>query len=111
METTRAQHSLTPLYVSAALLCAGASMHASAQTSVTLYGVVDNAFAYSSNQGGHSNTYINSGALLASKFGLYGTEDLGGGNLALFRLESGFNADTGQQSQAGFLFNRQPTWA
>ena len=82
-------------------------MQAAAQTSVTLYGVVDNAFAYSSNQGGHSNTYINSGALLASKFGLYGTEDLGGGNTALFRLESGLNAATGQQSQAGVIFNRQ----
>ncbi|MGS0621684.1 porin [Ralstonia sp. VS2407] len=109
MKATRAKRSrsLTPVYASVALLCAGASMHAAAQTSVTLYGVVDNAFAYSSNQGGHSNTYINSGALLASKFGLYGTEDLGGGNTALFRLESGFNADTGQQAQAGYIFNRQ----
>nr|WP_311529425.1 porin [uncultured Ralstonia sp.] len=50
---------------------------------------------------------INSGALLASKFGLYGTEDLGGGNTALFRLASGFNAETGQQAQAGYIFNRQ----
>ena len=107
MKTTRAKFSVKPVYACAALLCAGLSMHASAQSSVTLYGVVDNAFAYSSNQGGHSNTYINSGALLASKFGLYGTEDLGGGNTALFRLESGINAATGAQSKSGYMFNRQ----
>ncbi len=107
MKATRAKRSIKPICAGAALLCAGASMHASAQSSVTLYGVVDNAIAYSSNQGGHSNTYMNSGALAASKFGLAGTEDLGGGNQALFRLESGFNADTGSQSKAGFLFNRQ----
>ncbi len=90
-----------------ALLCAGVSMQAEAQSSVTLYGVVDTAFAYSSNQGGHSNTYMSQGNLLASKFGLYGTEDLGGGTQALFRLESGFNSATGAQSAAGYIFNRQ----
>ena len=82
-------------------------MQAAAQTSVTLYGVVDNAIAYSSNQGGHSNTYMNSGALAASKFGLFGTEDLGGGTQALFRLENGFAADTGAQSKSNVIFNRQ----
>lgn len=109
MKTTRAQRffSLHPVCASAALLCAAASMPAAAQSSVMLYGVVDNAIAYSNNQGGHSNTYLNSGALAASKFGLYGTEDLGGGTQALFRLENGFAADTGAQSKANVIFNRQ----
>jgi predicted porin len=107
MKTTRDKLSIKPVHACAALLCAGISMHASAQSSVTLYGAVDLGLAYSSNQGGNSNVYMNSGALAASKFGLTGTEDLGGGSMALFRLESGFNADTGAQSQAGVLFNRQ----
>ncbi|WP_133645629.1 porin [Paraburkholderia flava] len=83
------------------------STTASAQSSVTLYGIVDNAFTYSSNQKGHSNFYLSQGNLQASKFGLLGAEDLGGGTKAIFRLESGFNSLTGAQSSAGFIFNRQ----
>jgi predicted porin len=74
---------------------------------VTLYGVVDNAFAYVSNQRGHSNFYMSQGNLQASKFGLLGAEDIGGGTKAIFRLESGFNSLTGAQSSAGLIFNRQ----
>ncbi|WP_162069442.1 porin [Burkholderia sp. THE68] len=80
---------------------------ASAQSSVTLYGVVDNAFAYVSDQRGHSNIYMSQGNLQASKFGLVGNEDLGDGTKAIFRLESGFNSLTGAQSSAGTIFNRQ----
>ncbi len=83
------------------------STGAMAQNSVTLYGVVDNAFAYSSNQRGHSNFYMSQGNLQASKFGLLGAEELGGGTKAIFRLESGFNSLTGAQSSAGVIFNRQ----
>ncbi|BCQ29389.1 porin (plasmid) [Caballeronia sp. NK8] len=80
---------------------------ASAQSSVTLYGVVDNAFAYVSDQRGHSNIYMSQGNLQASKFGLVSNEDLGDGTKAIFRLESGFNSLTGAQSSAGTIFNRQ----
>lgn len=86
-----------------ALLCANVC----AQSNVTIYGVVDEAAAYASNQDGHSNTYMRSGSLSASKIGFQGTEDLGGDLQALFLLESGFEADTGAQSVAGSLFNRQ----
>ncbi|WP_277188226.1 porin [Caballeronia sp. BR00000012568055] len=81
--------------------------HAFAQSSVTLYGVVDNAFAYVNNQRGHSNIYMSQGNLQASKFGLLGAEDIGGGTKVVFRLESGFNSLTGAQSSAGNMFNRQ----
>jgi predicted porin len=94
---------LSCLPVAGTLLSAGAS----AQSSVTLYGVVDNAFAYVSNQRGHSNFYMSQGNLQASKFGLLGAEDLGAGTKAIFRLESGFNSLTGAQSSSGFIFNRQ----
>jgi predicted porin len=91
------------LPIGATLLSAGAS----AQSSVTLYGVVDNAFSYVSNQRGHANFYMSQGNLQASKFGLLGSEDIGGGTKAIFRLESGFNSLTGTQGSAGFMFNRQ----
>ncbi|BAN26124.1 porin [Caballeronia insecticola] len=94
---------LTSFSVAAATFCGTAW----AQSSVTLYGVVDNAFAYVSNQRGHSNVYMSQGNLQASKFGLLGAEDLGGGTKAIFRLESGFNSLTGAQSSAGVMFNRQ----
>ncbi len=88
---------------------AGAALSTSAfaQSSVTLYGVVDNAFAYVSNQHGRSNFYMSQGNLQASKFGLIGAEDLGGGTKAIFRLENGFNSLTGALSSSGLLFNRQ----
>jgi predicted porin len=92
------------------LLClslAACSIDAFAQSSVTLYGVVDNAFAYVNNQRGHSNLYMSQGNLQASKFGLLGSEDIGGGTKAVFRLESGFNSLTGAQASANGLFNRQ----
>ena len=112
MKTNRATFAIKPVCACVALLSAGVSMQAAAQSSVTLYGVVDLAIAYSSNQSvngqGHSNTYMNSGALAASKFGLAGTEDLGGGTQALFRLENGFAANNGTQNGvAGSFFNRQ----
>ena len=78
-----------------------------AQSNVSIYGVVDAATAYTSNQGGNSNTYMRSGSLSASKIGFQGVEDLGGNLKALFLLESGFESDTGAQSTAGSLFNRQ----
>ena len=78
-----------------------------AQSNVTIYGVVDAATAYASNQGGKSNTYMRSGSLSASKIGFQGVEDLGGDLKALFLLENGFESDTGEQSSASSLFNRQ----
>jgi predicted porin len=99
----------TRAFVLSCLPLAGAAMSsaASAQSSVTLYGVVDNAFTYVSNQKGNSNFYMSQGNLQASKFGLLGAEDIGGGTKAIFRLESGFNSLTGAQSSAGYMFNRQ----
>lgn len=94
---------LTSLSFAVAAFCGTAA----AQGSVTLYGVVDNAFAYVNNQRGHSNFYMSQGNLQASKFGLLGSEDLGGETKAIFRLESGFNSLTGAQGSAGLIFNRQ----
>jgi predicted porin len=93
-----------------ALLVAGASLAAAsahAQSSVTLYGVADDAIAYVNNQKGSSNVYLAQGNLYASKFGLRGNEDLGGGTSAIFDLQAGYNLNTGAASTSGLLFNRQ----
>ncbi|MEO6917928.1 MAG: porin [Collimonas sp.] len=84
----------------------GAS-HTQAQTGVTIYGTADAAIVYASNQRGNSNIYMNSGNLNASKLGFTGSEDLGGGNKAIFTLEQGFSINTGAQSNATKAFNRQ----
>lgn len=81
------------------------SATAFAQSSVTLYGVVDLAFERL--KGGTSVTRVTSGQQQGSRWGLRGTEDLGGGLKAMFVLESGFNADTGTSGQGGRMFGRQ----
>ncbi len=102
--------------LSAAALAAGlAAGAAQAQTSVTLYGVVDTGIGYQSNQapalgatsGGKASTKMINGIWAGSRFGLKGSEDLGGGTKAIFTLEEGFNSATGAQSVSGLAFNRQ----
>lgn len=77
----------------------GLHAHAAwSQSAVTLYGVIDEAIRYDNHQtrdGGHNITMGTGGALLGSRWGLRGTEDLGGGSKAIFVLESGFVANTG----------------
>jgi predicted porin len=83
------------------------SLQAAAQASVTLYGVVDEAFSYSSNQLGSSNVYTRTGNLLASRFGLRGVEPLTSTTSAIFDLQEGFDAGTGTESNPGLIFHRQ----
>ena len=78
-----------------------------AQSSVTLYGAVDDAITYVNNQNGHSNVYLRQGNLYASKFGLQGKEDLGGGTFAIFDLQNGFDPNSGALSSSGLIFNRE----
>jgi predicted porin len=85
----------------AALAAIGA---ASAQSTVTLYGVVDTNFT--SDKGATSLTSMGTGGLNGSRFGMRGAEDLGGGLKAVFQIESGFNSDTGTSAQGGRLFGR-----
>jgi predicted porin len=85
----------------AVLAASGAAM---AQSSVTLYGVADIAVARDDN-GSTTVNRLDSGNLAGSRWGMKGTEDLGGGLKAIFTLESGYSLDTGAGSTA--LFNRQ----
>lgn len=78
-----------------------------AQSSVTLYGILDAGFTYTSNQGGAANYQATSGSEQGSRWGFTGNEDLGGGNHAVFKLENGFNMDTGAAGSGGRIFGRQ----
>ena len=65
---------------------------AHAQSSVTLYGLIDAGLTYTNNQGGSHNFKESSGSISGSRWGLRGSEDLGDGLKAVFDLESGFNS-------------------
>lgn len=82
-----------------ALAVMAASGAAMAQSSVTLFGVVDEAVTYIN--GGNNWNGINSGGNATSRIGFRGTEDLGGGLKANFWLEAGLLADTGSGKSGG----------
>lgn len=83
---------------------------AHAQSSVTLYGTLDNAVAWFGNQQGKSGSgstfQLVAGNLSANKWGVKGAEDLGGGLSAIFQLESGFNVNNGALGQGQRIFGR-----
>lgn len=94
--------------ISAGLL---ASAGAYAQSSVTLYGVVDVGIEYLNsvpNAAKNSSSLVamQSGNQSGSRWGLRGVEDLGGGLKGIYTLESGFNMDDGKMAQGGRLFGR-----
>ncbi|WP_369797848.1 porin [Cupriavidus sp. UYPR2.512] len=91
---------------------------------MTIYGVVDLPIAYINHQaasaptinpvtgavtrqpGANSFSMVSAGGMSGSRWGLRGVEELGGGLKALFVLESGFAADTGQATRVGAIFSR-----
>ncbi len=104
----------------AAALIAGFAGAAQAETSVTLYGIVDAGIGYTRTSGNYvtkgvkhdmtSNRWgMANGVENGSRWGMKGTEDLGDGLQAVFQLESGFDPSTGDSSQGGRLFGRQAT--
>jgi predicted porin len=93
-----------------ALLGLTATVHA--QSSVTLYGLIDESIQYvhnvaSANGKNGNRVGMYAGNIQGNRFGLRGTEDLGGGLSAIFQLENGFNVNNGQLGQGGRMFGRQ----
>ena len=78
-----------------------------AQSSVTLYGIIDAGLTYVNNTKGESLLAMQSGITQGSRWGLKGSEDLGGGLKTVFQLEDGFNTFTGKAGQGGLDFGRQ----
>jgi len=106
--------------VSAGLCLGGLGTEAMAQSSVTIYGIIDTGVEYLNHTNaagqGKLRTLPLTG-LLPSRIGFKGVEDLGGGLRAFFNLESGFVPTTGGMGQGNRLFGRQsnvglmdPTW-
>ena len=88
-----------------AIALALAAPAAFAQSSVTIYGIVDLDGQYLS---GHAKqVLVTSGGQSGSRIGFKGTEDLGSGYYTDFVLEGGLNIDTGSSAQGGALFGRQ----
>jgi len=81
---------------------------ASAQSSVTMYGVLDAGLNYEKPAvAGSGNEFsLGSGISTPSRIGFKGSEDFGGSLKALFQIEAGVQIDNGQSTQTGTLFNR-----
>lgn len=88
------------------LLGVGALAHA--QSTVTLFGVLDVNARYVKNDPTSLKT-LSSGGINSSRFGVRGTEDLGGGLRAGFWLEAGLNPDNGTTADATRFWNRRTT--
>lgn len=99
----------------AGLAVAGLFSGAAMAADVNVYGVVDLGLMYN-----HKKTDITdqatvkddslvmkSGQNAGSRFGLRGSEDLGNGMTVSFKLENGFDADSGKLGQDGRLFGRE----
>jgi predicted porin len=95
-----------------------------AQSSVTLFGIVDATLQYASQNDVHVTRLNGNGGLQSSRIGFRGIEDLGGGLSAGFHLEAGVNVDSGAGAgtttdnqtppdalggNQGVLFNRRAT--
>ncbi|NLJ62864.1 MAG: porin, partial [Alcaligenaceae bacterium] len=122
----------------AAALMAGFAGIAQAETSVTLYGILDGGIGFQQLKGStaaetspffvdekekkvaapwyadrtsfkNKRTGLIGGIQSGNRWGLKGSEDLGNGLRAVFVLESGFNIANGDQLQGGRLFGRQAT--
>ncbi|WP_434113260.1 porin [Paraburkholderia caffeinilytica] len=96
---------LITLASGAVLSCASAST-AFAQSTVTLYGVIDNGFVYQSSSGNNSAVRAVPGGLFATRYGFKGSEDIGGGLHVNFQLEQAFSGQTGAATNSAEAFNR-----
>jgi predicted porin len=86
----------------AVLAASGASF---AQSSVTLYGIADVYLGSQKVMGtDFRQAIMGSGGVSGSRYGFKGTEDLGGGLKANFKLEQGFSLDTGAAGKTDGLF-------
>jgi outer membrane protein OmpU len=91
----------------AGLVLASLNTAAYAQSSVTLFGSLDAGVTYVTNVRGNSSVAMADGINKNNSLGFSGTEDLGGGMHAIFKLENGYSVGTGMAGQGGLLFGKQ----
>ncbi|WP_043284756.1 porin [Paraburkholderia oxyphila] len=85
-------------------------MRSYAQGSVTLYGILDTGIEFVTHANHEGDSLVRMPGItgeMPSRWGLRGTEPLGGGLSTLFVLESGFSVRGGDSGQGGRLFGRQ----
>ncbi len=100
----------TMMRAACALIGAYCASSAMAQSQVSIYGLVDTGLVWTNNVNNNGDSAIKMPGLtgsLPSRLGFRGTEDLGGGTLAIFALETGFGPDTGVMGTGNRLFGRQ----
>lgn len=91
-----------------AMILTGSSSVAMAQSSVTLYGVLDVGIQYTTRADGKSSAInLQNYGNAPTIFGLTGTEDLGGGLSAIFKLSQSFSINNGQAGIPGDAFGWQ----
>ncbi|MDO9202469.1 MAG: porin, partial [Hydrogenophaga sp.] len=83
------------------------ALSAQAQSTVTAYGLLDLSVGSTKAPGGTSTTAVDSGKMTTSFIGFGGSEDLGGGLSAVFKMEGFLRVDTGDQGR----FTGDTTWA
>ncbi|HEV2649875.1 MAG TPA: porin [Rhizomicrobium sp.] len=88
--------------LAAVVFASAAAPCAYAQSSITLYGIVDSGILYKTHAGpGGSAWALGTGVDSTNRWGLTGREDLGNGLYATFELESGFRINTGASINGG----------
>jgi predicted porin len=91
-----------------AIALSGLTEAAHAQSTVTLYGLIDVGIGYVHNADGNQKQIgMINGNMNGPRWGIKGSEDLGGSLKAVFQLENGFDPGTGKLNQGGREFGRQ----
>ncbi len=91
---------------SAAIVVLAAVAAKPACAEVTLYGILDTFVGYTNAGGKGAQTAMQSGGLYASRVGIRGSEDLGGGMRATFDLENGILTNNGAATDSTLAFSR-----
>ncbi|WP_321857374.1 porin [Paraburkholderia tropica] len=77
-----------------------------AQSSVTMFGMMDAGVTFVSNQGGKATAKFDDGVYIPNFFGLQGIEDIGGGTHVVFKLEDQFEVQNGSIISGQGLFGQ-----
>jgi predicted porin len=97
-------------FLLAAAPAAALAQGASGASGLTVYGNLDEYIGVIHSDSGARTIGLNDGAILRSRLGFRGSENLGNGYGLSYNLEMGFNADNGTGADPGRVFDRQ-SWA
>lgn len=95
--------------LSVILIVAGfaVAVNAQAQSSVTMFGLIDAGVSYVSNEGGKGSLKFDDGIYTPNFFGARGVEDIGGGTSVIFKLVDQFDVGTGSIISGQTFFGQE----